>query len=301
MKSVLSLLLISVLTAMNTFAQQTIQLWPEDTIPNYQESNVEEEYTDIFILNVQKPSIEVFSPSKQLANGAAVLICPGGGYGGVAYDYEGTDVAKYLNSRGIAGFVLKYRMPQAESVITSYKAPLQDAQRAIRWIKYNAEKFNINTGKVGVMGFSAGGHLASTLGTQYDRMVYEPVDLIDALSARPDFMMLIYPVISMKEGIAHNGSKNKLLGKDASEELIESFSSELQVTENTPPTFLIHAGDDDGVPVQNSILMYQALLKHDVKTAMHLYPTGGHGFSLGHKKDGTDQWIDLGINRIKRL
>ncbi len=276
--------------------QQIIPLWEKSDMPNYQKYKGKELLPPrdiVFIENVQEPTLEVLLPSEKNANGMAVLICPGGGYAGVAYDWEGIDIAKWLNSRDIAGFVLKYRMPQAESVITSYKAPMQDAQRAIRYIRQNAGKFNVNKNKVGVMGFSAGGHLASTLGTHYNEAFYEDVDELDKLSAKPSFMMLIYPVISMKKGITHNGSRNNLLGENPSDELVTKFSNELQVDENTPPTFILHSGDDNTVRVENSIRMYQALIKNKVDATMHIYPKDGHGYSLGKSNNESPDWAKL--------
>ncbi|WP_066631511.1 alpha/beta hydrolase [Labilibacter marinus] len=278
------------------FYAQVVPLWDKKDIPNYQKSKGKEEVPPrdiLFIKNIQEPTVEVMLPSKQSANGMAVLICPGGGYGGVAYDWEGTDVGKYLNSKGISAFVLKYRMPQAESVVISHKAPLQDAQRAIRYIRHNAKKFNLDKNKIGVMGFSAGGHLASSLGTHFTEAYYEAKDDIDTEIIRPDFMMLFYPVISMKKGVTHNGSRNNLLGKNPSEDLVSEFSNELQVTEQTPPTFILHSGDDKAVPVENSIRMYQALLKNNVKATMHIYPTGGHGYGLGKSREAAPDWADL--------
>ncbi|WP_075602804.1 alpha/beta hydrolase [Saccharicrinis aurantiacus] len=287
---------IVVLLTMSSMAQEQIPLWDIKELPNYQKSKEKEFYPErdiLFIQKVQTPTIEAFIPSKQNANGRAVLIMPGGGYGGLAYDWEGTDIAKWLNSNGIAAFVLKYRLPQSASVVTGHQAPLQDAQRAMRWIRSNAPDYNVNVNKVGVIGFSAGGHLASSIGTHYEMPIYDRKDSIDALSARPDFMMLIYPVISMQDGVTHKGSKKNLLGKNPSPELVEEFSNELQVTNDTPPTFMVHSADDKAVPVENSIRMYQALVKHKVSATMHLFPTGGHGYSLGLSREGAPHWTKL--------
>lgn len=292
------ILLFSLLiTSLNsfTFGQQIIEIWDEKDIPNYQKSQEKEEIPErniTFIMKVQKPTLEVFLPSKSNANGKAVLILPGGGYTGVAYDWEGTDYAKWLNAQGIAAFVLKYRMPQAGSVKTPYLAPIQDAQRAMRYIRKNADIFHIEKEQVGVIGSSAGGHLASTLGTHIQEY-YTSQDEIDKEDFKPNFMMLIYPVVSMKKGVTHMGSRNALLGKKPSDELVHQFSNELQVTQNTPPTFIVHSGDDGAVPVQNSILMYQSLLKNNVKTEMHLYPTGGHGYSMGKSNENAPNWTEL--------
>ncbi|WP_430810878.1 MULTISPECIES: alpha/beta hydrolase [unclassified Carboxylicivirga] len=277
-------------------SSQLVNIWEPNQIPNYQDKKGEERVPErdiLFIENVQKPSLEIFVPSKKNAIGMAVLICPGGGYAGVAYDWEGSDYAKWFNSQGIAAFVLKYRMPQAESVITSYLAPIQDAQRAIRFLRYNADSFNIDKNKIGVIGSSAGGHLASTLATHLNEAYYEPIDVIDQESVHPNFMMLIYPVISMKEGVTHKGSRNSLLGKNPSDALVLQFSNELRVTPATPVTFIVHSGNDKAVPVENSIRMYQALLKNDVNTTMHIFPNGGHGYSMGINTINTPDWTEL--------
>ena len=285
------------------FAQEVTPLWNKLAIPNYQVSQGKEIIADrdiIFIKNIQIPTLETFLPSKKSANAMAVLILPGGGYSGVAYDWEGTDYAKWFNSQGIAAFVLKYRMPQAESVITSYKAPIQDAQRAIRYLRFNAEILNINKNKVGVIGSSAGGHLASTLAT-HQQSYYLAKDAIDSEKAQPNFMILIYPVISMKKAITHQGSRHNLLGKTPSQALITQFSNETRVNENTPPTFIIHSGNDKAVPVENSIRMYQALVKHNVKATMHLYPEGGHGYSLGLSNTAAPNWKNDASVWLKQL
>ncbi|WP_282036004.1 alpha/beta hydrolase [Saccharicrinis aurantiacus] len=287
---------IVVLLTMSSMAQEQIPLWDIKELPNYQKSKEKEiipERDILWIEKIQTPSIQPFIPTQKNANGMAVLICPGGGYRGLAYDWEGTDYAKWLNSRGIAAFVLRYRLPEAASIVTPYKAPLQDAQRAMRWIRSNAAKYHVDANKVGVIGSSAGGHLASSIGTHYEMPIYDRKDSIDALSARPDFMMLIYPVISMQEGLTHKGSKKNLLGKNPSPELVEEFSNELQVTNDTPPTFMVHSADDKAVPVENSIRMYQALVKHKVSATMHLFPTGGHGYSMGLSREGAPHWTKL--------
>jgi len=295
MKSYFYILLFFIGTTFSVQAQEIISLWSDVDIPNYQE-NDEIEFIpkrDIkFIQKVQKPTLEIFLPSKQNANGKAVLILPGGGYAGVAYDWEGTDYAKWFNSQGIAAFVLKYRMPQSKSVITSYKAPIQDAQRATRYIRFYADKFNIDKNKVGVIGSSAGGHLASTLGT-HTSSYYTSKDNIDKESYKPDFMMLIYPVISMDQEATHMGSRNKLLGKIPHEILVNQFSNQLQVTVNTPKSFIIHSGDDKVVPVENSLLFYRALLNKKISATLHVFPKGGHGYSLGKSNKATPDWTQL--------
>lgn len=289
---------ISFLT-LNSFAQnETIPLW-EGEIPNSQKSNEKEivESTEIVRISlVQNPLLEVYLPSKQNTTGKAVIICPGGGYHYLSYDWEGTDIAKWFNSKGIAAFVLKYRLPNSKSVKVSYEAPLQDAQRAMRIVRSQSVKWRVNPNKIGVIGFSAGGHLASTLGTQFDKANHFNETNLDTISARPDFMALIYPVVTMREDYVHNGSKVALLGENPKDELITQYSNELQVTENTPPTFIVHSQDDKAVPVENSLNLYKSLKDKGVKTEMHIYTNGGHGYSLalgeGHLQTWTDRLYD---------
>ncbi len=283
----------------NAAAQDTImQLWPKDKIPNQiksLEKEVHEQKEILRISKVQVPTIEVYLPSKRDATGEAVLIFPGGGYGILAYDWEGTDIAKFLNSNGIAGIVVKYRLPSDVSHTDKKYVPLIDAQRAVKLVRANAEQFNVDSDKIGIIGFSAGGHLASTLGTHFNEKVYESIDGIDEESARPDFMALGYPVISFGE-VTHQGSKNNLIGENPMIDMVEYFSNEKQVTEQTPPTFLLHATDDTVVPIENSLLFYKAVKDKGISATMHIYPKGGHGFGLGlhdeHLKDWGERMID---------
>lgn len=298
MKNILAAILILSLST-TSFSQtsgvQFVSVWG-NKIPNSQKSDSKEQVETKnykWVTHVQEPEIEVYLPTQRIATGTGVLICPGGGYAGLAYDWEGTDMAKWLNSKGIAAFVLKYRLPGDASVKTSNLAPLQDAQRAMRLIKSKKEEYHLKDGQIGVMGFSAGGHLASTLGTQFDRNLYDALDETDKLSARPDFMVLIYPVISMKEGITHQGSKDNLLGKNPDTKLVEQYCNDMQVTDNTPPTFLLHANDDGAVPVKNSLLMYEALMAHKVPVEMHILPKGGHGFAFGNWDMSLKNWTLL--------
>lgn len=273
---------------------KTILLW--DKVPNQSESDEKEviNKNDIIrISNVQNPSIEVFLTKNKTKSNKMVILLPGGGYGNLSYDYEGTDFAEWLNSKGINAAVLKYRLPNSKTIKKSYLAPLQDAQRAIKLVRSYANEWEIDTNKIGVIGFSAGGHLASTLGTHFQHEVYRKTDSIDNLSAKPNFMGLIYPVISMKEGVTHNGSKLNLLGKNPSEEMIKLFSNELQITTNTPPTFLLHATDDPAVPVENSLLFYKALKEHKIPVELHIYALGGHGFAFGKDFSGLENWTEL--------
>lgn len=289
-------LIIAFLMSMNVFSQDTIMpLWPKDKIPNRidsEEKEIHKKNGVLRISKVQEPTIEVYLPAKANATGQAMLIFPGGGYGILAYDWEGTDIAKFLNGKGIAGIVVKYRLPSSVSQTDKHYVPLMDAQRALRLVRSKAEEFNIATDKIGILGFSAGGHLASTLGTHFNDEIYGPLDDIDNLSARPDYMALGYPVITFGEDSTHNGSQKNLLGEKPKAETIKWFSNEKQVTEDTPPTFLFHAADDSAVPVDNSILFFEALMEKGVSATLHVYPKGGHGFSLARKDFHLRTWTE---------
>lgn len=282
----------------------TLPLWPAGKIPNYQKTDEVEkiESTDIIrIHKVQSPEIAVFLPSKKTATGQAVIICPGGGYAYLAYNWEGTDVARLLDAKGITAIVLKYRLPDSKSNIVSYLSPLMDAKRAMRIVRANAAKWNINKNNVGIMGFSAGGHLASTLATHFDEGDKNSKDSIERQSSRPDFAVLIYPVITMNKSFTHMGSRNNLLGKDPDSSLVNLYSNELQVTPQTPPTFLVHATDDGAVPVENSLRFYEALKNNRVSAEMHIFPHGGHGFGLGLGRSELETWPDLLVAWMRGL
>src|SRR5690554_3430793 len=297
------LLLVISFAAQAQFDPITLPLY--EKVPNAKASDEKEGIRpdDIALVSkVQEPNIQVFLPSKRNATRQAVVICPGGGYAILAYDWEGTDIAKWLNSQGIAAIVLKYRLPSPVSQVSPHDVPLMDAQRAMRMVRQHAEEWNIDPQQIGIMGFSAGGHLASTLGTHYDAGDAGAKDPIETFSSRPDFMILGYPVISLKEHVAHIGSRNNLLGKSPSDDLVEKFSNELQVTEDTPPSFIFHSQDDTGVPVQHSLLFYEALVRAKVPAEMHLYPKGGHGYSLGINAEGTQKgWAAACINWMNEL
>jgi acetyl esterase/lipase len=303
MKSILILFAFAMMIFPVQAQNITLPLW-NGTPPLQKEMDLNEEVVSegiIRIGNVQIPTIEVYLPAKQIATGQAVVIFPGGGYSILAYDWEGTDFAKWLNSQGIAGIVVKYRLPKSASLTDPKEVPLMDAQRAIRLVRQNASGWNIDPTKVGIMGFSAGGHLASTLSTQYSHTVDRAMDAIDALSARPDFSILVYPVITFVNPAIHSGSMKALLGENQTEELKKRFSAELNVTEETPVTFLVHAGDDTGVPVENSLLYYAALRAKGVSASLHVYPKGGHGFAFGMGKGPVENWRDILLDWMKAL
>ncbi len=245
-----------------------------------------------------KPTLTIYLPPKEKANGTSVVICPGGGYWQLAFDHEGHKIAKWLNSNGIAAFIVKYR---CKSMGYQYPYPLLDAQRAIRTIRSGAKKFNIDPAKIGIIGFSAGGHLASTTGTRFDAGKADAKDAIDKVSCRPDFMVLIYPVITMTKEFGHSGSKKNLLGENPDKELAESMSSELQVTSQTPPTFLVHTGEDTGVPAENSISFYLALQKAKVPAELHIFQKGGHGYDLADYLPTASAWPDMCLKWLKDI
>jgi acetyl esterase/lipase len=237
-----------------------------------------------------KPSLTLYLPAKEKATGTAVVVFPGGGYGHLAMDHEGHQIAQWLNSLGIAGFIVQYRHRNSGAGY-GHPAPIQDAQRAIRMVRSRAAEWNVNPNRIGIIGFSAGGHLASSAGTHFQIRYSDAKDEIDQASCRPDFMILMYPVISFTESYTHKGSRSNLLGKDPDKNLIESFSNEKQVTPETPPTFLVHADDDKGVPPENSIAFYLALRKAGVPAEMHIYEKGGHGFGPGTDKGSVSSWM----------
>lgn len=245
---------------------------------------------------VSDPTIDVYPAPAGKANGTAVLICPGGGYALLAIRHEGSKVAQWLNTLGITGIVLKYRLPDTAIMKNKSIGPLQDVQRAMRIVRRHAKAWHINPDKIGIMGFSAGGHVAASLSTLYNDKVYKP---IDATSAKPDFSLLIYPVISMEASITHMGSRINLLGKHPSPELVKHFSTELQVNASTPPAFLVQSMDDPIVPVQNSISYALALKKYHIPVELHLYEHGGHGYGLGRSHDTESTWPKACENWLK--
>lgn len=239
-----------------------------------------------------KPTLTLYLPPAEKATGTAIVICPGGGYGALATDHEGLQIGQWLNSFGVAGFMVKYRHSRTGAGY-GHPAPLQDAQRAIRIVRSRAKEWGVEPNRIGILGFSAGGHLASTASTHFNESFYEPKDAIDSVSCRPDFAVLVYPVISLTESFTHVGSRTNLLGRNPDPALVEKMSSEKQVTPQTPPTFLIATWEDTGVPAENSIYYYLALRKAKVPAEMHIFLKGPHGFGLGQKIEGTSAWPGL--------
>ncbi len=273
------------ITSLALSAQEVIPLWPQG-VPGaiadatYVEKIVSQDEVGrpTRIGQVTQPTLTLYHPTKEKATGAAVLICPGGGYGILAIQHEGVEVAEWLNSLGITAAILKYRLPSSQIMEDQKIGPLQDAQRGLRMLRENASKWGFQPNKIGVLGFSAGGHLASTLSTHYKAPVYDHSGLV---SARPDFSILIYPVISFKENLYHRGTRRNLLEKQETPSQIHRFSNEEWVDKNTPKTFLVHSIDDGGVPVENSFVYALALKKHGVAVELHAYQKGGHGYGLG--------------------
>ncbi|MFC3198783.1 alpha/beta hydrolase [Parapedobacter deserti] len=274
-------------------SQVVINLY-DDAVPNSKPSSMEEISTTddhgvVRISGVTKPTLTAYLPNKKTAHaGKAVIVCPGGGYSILAIGHEGHDVAQAFAAHGIAAFVLQYRLPTDDAMIDKRIGPLQDAQRAIQLVRERADEWGVAQDKIGVVGFSAGGHLASTLCTQHQEPL---IDNPEGTSLRPDFALLAYPVISMKEGMTHNGSKKNLLGSNPGAGDVVRFSNEMQVTAATPPTFLMHAADDTVVPIANSEAYLTALKKYGTAARLVRYPSGGHGFGL-HNTTTSDKWVD---------
>jgi acetyl esterase/lipase len=276
-------IVISILFSLPLIGQDEWPLYP-DNVPNALVAENKELIKDGVARDVSVPTLKVFSPPAGKGNGPAVIVCPGGGYGVLVIDREGYEVAKELNKAGITAFVLKYRLPSDRIMKNKSTGPLQDAQQAIKTVRENAGKWDIDPGKIGIMGFSAGGHLAATAGTHFDSsFVANP----KKTSLRPDFI-LVYPVISLIDKIGHKGSSVNLLGAAPSVETVRYFSNEQQVSATTPPAFLTHAGDDSKVPVSNSIKFYESLISKGVPADMHIYSKGEHGYG---KEPTFEEWF----------
>ena len=284
-KTTLSFLVVLFIASCSQLPRES-RIWDGKVVGQLPESVVTANYDCLG--HIPEPTLTYF-PAKK-GNGTAVIVCPGGGYGVVCYGKEGIVIAKWLKTLGITAFVLKYRLP-AEGY--THPIPLQDAQRAIRMVRSNARKYGIKPDRIGIMGFSAGGHLASTTGTKSDEGDKMATEHIDRVSCRPDFMILVYPVITFEEPYAHMGSRNNLLGdRRDDEEMVKRLSNNLQVTQETPPNFLAHAKDDIKVRVENSIFFNQACKEARVPSELKIYEKGGHGFSLGREGTDSEQWIE---------
>jgi acetyl esterase/lipase len=289
-----ALLILSFLSLTSLAMSQTEMPLYADSIPNLlpvpdKQGGVTGADGKLRISNVTRPTLTIYPAPAGKANGTAVIICPGGGYSMLAASHEGYDVARYFNEWGITAFVLKYRLPNDTSMPNKEIAPIQDAQRAIQVVRERAAEWGIDKNKVGIMGFSAGGHLASTAGTHFE---HHYIDAGKKENLRPDFMILGYPVISFSDSIGHKGSRTRLLGEHPTEEKIKEYSNELHVTRKTPPTFLVHAKDDKTVPIPNSEHFYEALQKNKVPAEIYIYEKGGHGFGMINKTSEV-KWMDV--------
>jgi acetyl esterase/lipase len=280
---------------LNSKAQQfTLKVWPDGAPDSNGITVPEEKIEGVRVQNVSEAEMYVYLPEKEKNTGAAVVICPGGGYIREAMDHEGFQMAKWLSERGVAGIVLKYRLPNGHAQI-----PSEDAGRAIRMVRMKAEDWGIHSGKIGIAGSSAGGHLASTAGTRFDKGNPGSADPVERFSSRPDFMLLLYPVITMKEDFTHQGSRTNLLGAGNDWNKVRQYSNEMQVTAETPPAFLVLADDDKAVPPRNSIEFYSALKSFHIPAEMHIFAKGGHGFGMNKNNIPADNWPSLFLDWLK--
>lgn len=305
-----SLLATSILLSMSSaaLALPEFSVWPQGEAPGAKTSPVQQEtvdrrkdggLADRAVTGIRTPTITAYLPEKP--NGVAILVTPGGSYQRVVLDKEGSDLAPIFNAKGYTLFVMTYRMP-ANGHVEGSDAPLADAQRAIRTLRTDANKWKIDPHRIGILGFSAGGHVAASLATRYEESVYPASDEVDKTSARPDFLALMYPVISMQESIAHPGSRKALIGEKPTPEQIKKYSPEQNVTDQTPPTFIVHAVDDPSVPVDNSLAMFSALRAQHVPVEIHLFQEGKHGFGIrGAVGLPAASWPELLINWIEAL
>jgi len=279
------------------FAQdKVIKVWPDGAPNENGMTEPEEKYDGVRVRNVSEAEMYVYLPDEENNTGAAVVICPGGGYWIEAMDHEGYDIAEWLKSKGIAGIVLKYRLPYG-----NHEVPSSDARKAIKIVRMNAEKWGIDPDKIGIAGSSAGGHLASTVGTRFDYGNENAGSEVEKMSSRPDFMLLLYPVITFREEFGHMGSRKNLIGEGNNWEMVEKYSNELHVSSETPPTFLVLADDDSAVPPRNSVEFYLALKENSVPAEMHIFAEGGHGFGITKHNQPADQWPNLFYNWLKAI
>jgi acetyl esterase/lipase len=260
----------------NNKPNQIISLWPENN----------------------KIKLEVFLPQSAANSDTGIVVCPGGGYCWLSMQKEGYEIAQWLNSIGVAAFVLSYHVADDSNKFT-YPWPIKDGKKAVSIVRSRAAQYGIKSNKIGIMGFSAGGHLASTVSTHWRKIA--PDELVEGVSCRPDFVVLLYPVISFKKPYGHMGSRDNLIGPEPNESLVEELSNELHIDANTPPTFLVHATDDKIVPVENSIMFYLALKNAGVATEMHIFSRGGHGFGLGFSTGFSCDWRQECIEWMKDL
>ncbi len=286
-------------TFSSTKAQEFISLWPKNKMPDSKGLPITDSLARQRAFRVANPGMYAFFPSQDDNCGAAVVIYPGGGYTHITLNLGGFQLAKWFNTLGVSAFVVEYRLPNSPDVNVSQLAPLQDGQRALQLVRANAVTWGINPDKIGVMGASAGGHLASWVGTATSDITTLR-DEVAANSYHPDFMILVSPVIDMGK-FAHKGSRESLLGKNPSEDLIEKYATQNNVTAQTPPCFIADAFNDKTVPPENSLLFYQALLNKNVSTSFHVFPQGDHAININNNPGSTSLWKQLCSEWLKEM
>jgi acetyl esterase/lipase len=291
MKRIALIVSISILLVNLVSAQEFIPIWPNGKKANWNGKVVTDSLYNERIWRVGTPGMYAFLVPKSENKGTTVLICPGGGYERLSHIYNGFQFAKWFNAHGINAFVLIYRLPNQTDLNNRQLGPVTDAQRAMKMLHDNAALWGLKQGRIGIMGISAGGHVASTLGTHSDD-VSSIKDLLDKQSFLPDFMLLVSPVISMGE-YAHPGSRKIFLGADTSKEMVHRYSNQFHVSEKTPSTFMVHAQNDSSVSVHNSLMFYSSLINKNVSASIHIFPQGGHGIKLVDNPGSTDLWLTL--------
>ncbi|TDO19057.1 alpha/beta hydrolase [Pedobacter duraquae] len=291
MKIFRSFLVLSLLFVGTANAQEFIPIWPAGKMPNTKGMKLPDSIANERVFRVGTPGMYAFFPSVTENKGAAVIICPGGGYERLAYIISGTQLAKWFNTMGVTAFVLNYRLPNDKDLVTRQDGPLQDAQRAIKYVRSNAAKWGIKPDQIGIQGSSAGGHLATLTGTVLTDLA-KIGDELNEVSPKPNFMILVSPVIDMGK-YANKGSLNNLLGEKPTEAQIKQFSTQLQVTDKTPPTFIADAFNDKSVDPHNSLMFFEALLSHKVPSTLHVFPQGAHAIALRNNPGSADMWTQL--------
>lgn len=299
MKQLLSVVLACLGLAALT-AQTRIDLWPVNYLPNSRHLALEDSVANERAYRVVRPRLYHYAPAARQDSSAAVIIIPGGGYARLAYEVSGNMLAQWFAAHGVHGFVLWHRLPDSPDLIRRDIAPLQDAQRAVRLIRSHAIEWGIDPHKVGVMGCSAGGHLASTVGT-HGEDVSRITDALDKIPFRPDFMILVSPVISMDAAITHRGSRDNLLGVNASQELLQAYSNDTRVDAQTPPAIMIHADNDPSVSPLNSIRFYTSMKQNGRAASLHIFPQGKHSISLEPQPGTTQAWSELTLGWLREM
>ena len=299
MKKLLFLITLNLLFSLALSSQEITPLWPEGKMPNSKGMTLEHIEARERITQVSAPNMLSFFPPKEEQNGSSILILPSGGYHHLTYNLGGIQLAKWFNTQGITAFVLIYRLPNSPDLLISENGPIQDTQRALKLIRFNAEKWHLDPNKVGVFGASAGGHLASTIST-HDTDLSNINDEIDSQIFTPNFMILVSPVISLGN-YTHKGSLKFLLGNHATSENILKYSNEFHVTENTPPTLLFHAQNDPAVNPMNSMLFYTEMMKHNVEGSLHIFPKGKHSIGIYNESSLTDEWKTICTKWLKEI